>query len=32
MTAGGAHTCGGTAVGAVWCWGADAFGQTGRLL
>ena len=32
ITAGGGHTCGVTAAGAVWCWGADTFGQTGRLL
>ncbi|MBL8323836.1 MAG: hypothetical protein JNJ89_02645 [Rubrivivax sp.] len=32
ITAGGGHTCDATAAGAVWCWGADTYGQSGRLL
>lgn len=29
ITAGGAHACGRTAGGRVWCWGDNALGQTG---
>jgi alpha-tubulin suppressor-like RCC1 family protein len=31
LTAGGAHTCGVTAAGAMHCWGANTYGQSGRL-
>lgn len=30
VTAGGAHTCGRTTLGELWCWGIDTFGQLGN--
>jgi alpha-tubulin suppressor-like RCC1 family protein len=31
LVAGGGHTCGLTAAGEMHCWGANSYGQAGRL-